>query len=356
MFNVSRNGAKARQLLVFFALGALALAGLAQGSQSQLLPEQRSNATRVVIVQDNEATEAFEPRIERLRPMVEHGLRTLAGKTSVAAAWLSLISTQDIVGLKVYCGPGSASGTRPAVVAAVIESLLKAHIATNHIIVWDRRLVDLKNSGFDELAARYGVLMEACSADSYDPKVFYENSLLGRLMWGDSHFGNESETVARKSFVSTLVSKRITKIVNITPMLNHHTAGVCGNLYSLAMGSVDNTARFESDYSRLATAVPEIYALPALGDHVVLNIVDALICQYQGEQTTLLHYSTVLNQLRFSKDPVALDLLSIQELDKQRRAAGISSSHTNSMELFENASLLELGTSDPQNIRIEMVR
>ena len=102
--------------------------------------------------------------------------------------------------------------------------------------------------------------------------------------------------------------------------------------------------------------MPEIYALPALGDHVVLNIVDALICQYQGEQTTLLHYSTVLNQLRFSKDPVALDLLSIQELDKQRRAAGISSSHTNSMELFENASLLELGTSDPQNIRIEMVR
>ena len=98
----------------------------------------------------------------------------IAGKTSVAAAWLSLISTQDIVGLKVYCGPGSASGTRPAVVAAVIESLLKAHVATNHIIVWDRRLVDLKNSGFDELAARYGVLMEACSADSYDQKVFYE--------------------------------------------------------------------------------------------------------------------------------------------------------------------------------------
>ena len=137
---------------------------------------------------------------------------------------------------------------------------------------------------------------------------------------------------------------------------SHNSAGVCGNLYGLAMGSVDNTARFEADPQHMATAVPEIYALESLGDKVVLSIVDALICQYQGEQTTLLHYATSLNQLRFSKDPVALDVLSIQELDKQRKAAGMSSTHTNSMELFENASLLELGTSDPQNIRVEMVR
>ena len=357
MFKVSRNRLfKARELLIAFAWGALPLVGLAQSSQSQLLPEQRSTATRVVIVQNSEATDAFEPRLELVRPMIEHGLTALTGKSTVASAWLSLISTQDIVGLKVYCGPGAASGTRPAVVAAVIESLLKAHIATNHIIVWDKRLVDLKNSGFDELAAHYGVLMEACSAVPYDSKVFYENSLLGKLMWGDSQFGNESETVARKSFVSTLLTKRITKIVNITPLLNHHTGGVCGNLFSLATGSVDNVVRFETAYSRLATTVPEIYALPALGDHVALNIVDALICQYQGEQTTLLHYASILNQIRFSKDPVALDVLSIQELDKQRRAAGISLAHTNSMELFENASLLELGTSDPQNIRVEMVR
>jgi len=81
-----------------------------------------------------------------------------------------------------------------------------------------------------------------------------------------------------------------------------------------------------------------------------------LICQYQGEQTTLLHYASSLKQIRFSKDPLALDVLSIQELDKQRKAAGMSSTHTNSMELFENASLLELGTSDPQNIRVELVR
>jgi hypothetical protein len=138
-------------------------------------------------------------------------------------------------------------------------------------------------------------------------------------------------------------------------LLNHHTAGVCGSLFSLALGSVDNTLRFETDYGRLATAIPEIYALPLLGDRVVLNIVDALICQYQGEQTTLLHYSTTLNEIRFSKDPVALDVLSNRELEKQRKAAHMFSK-TNSLELFQNASLLELGTSDPLNIRVEVLR
>ena len=46
---------------------------------------------------------------------------------------------------------------------------------------------------------------------------------------------------------------------------------------SLALGSVDNSMRFELEPARIATAVPEIYALPALSDHVVLNMMDALL-------------------------------------------------------------------------------
>jgi hypothetical protein len=147
----------------------------------------------------------------------------------------------------------------------------------------------------------------------------------------------------------------MTKIINITPLLNHNTAGVSGNLYGLTMGSVDNTMRFESEPSRLAGAVPEIYALPVLGDRVVLNVVDALICQYEGGQHGLLHYSTVLNQLRFSRDPVALDVLSIKELDRQRRATRAPNVRPN-LELYRNAALLELGVSDVTRIAVETLK
>jgi hypothetical protein len=118
------------------------------------------------------------------------------------------------------------------------------------------------------------------------------------------------------------------------------------------MGSIDNSLRFDMDAGRLAQAVPEVYALPQLSDRVVLNIVDALICQYEGEHLGLLHYSAPLNELRFSLDPVALDVLSMQELERQRRAAGNFPS-TNRFELYSNASLLELGISEPASIRIE---
>jgi hypothetical protein len=157
---------------------------------------------------------------------------------------------------------------------------------------------------------------------------------------------------ARKSHVTRLLTGRITKIINVAPLLNHNRAGVSGLLYSLALGSVDNTLRFENHASRLATAVPEIIALPEIGDRVVLNLVDALICQYQGEQRSLLHYSTRLNQIRFGFDPVALDVLSLREIQNQRRLADIASTKTN-LELYENAALMELGVADERRIIID---
>jgi hypothetical protein len=187
----------------------------------------------------------------------------------------------------------------------------------------------------------------------YDEKTYYETALLGKLVWGDSEFGIKAEGVGRKSFLSRLVTTQMTRIINVTPLLNHNDAGVSGNLWSLAMGSVDNTLRFESSPRRLSEAVPEIFALPSLSDRVVLNIVDALMCQYEGSETQLLQYSTELNQLWFSTDPVALDVLALRELERQRQLLSAPSG-TSNRELYENAALLELGVADFS--RIDSVR
>ena len=306
---------------------------------------------KVVIVQDPLATDAFQPNQGRVRAMVDRGITTLTGKTKVADAWLSLLSTNDTVGIKVFSEPGPNSGTRPAVVAAVIEELLAAGLPAQHITIWDKHQTDLRLAGYYDLAKQLGVRVAGSAESGYDEKVFYDTPLLGNLVWGDLEFGKKGEGIGRKSFVSKLVTTQMTKIINITPMMNHNEAGVFGNLFSLATGSVDNTVRFESEHDRLATAIPEIYALPALSDHVVLNITDALICQYLGEERSLLHYSAILNELRFSRDPVALDVLSVQELERQRKLAKVQEIKTNT-DLFTNAALLELGVADPKNIDI----
>lgn len=313
---------------------------------------QASARARVVIVRDAQATRTFQADAGVVRAMVQRGLTQLTGQPNAPAAWRSLVSIQDVVGLKVFAGPGPTSGTRPEVVAAVVEGLLSAGLAASNIVIWDKRVEDLRHAGFSELARGYGVRVAGSAAAGYDEATAYDAPLLGNLAWGDLEFGSKGEGVGRKSFVSKLISRELTKIINIAPLLNHNAAGVCGNLYGLAVGSVDNTWRFETSPVRLAEAVPEIYALPELSDRVVLNIVDALLCQYQGHQRGLLHYSTVLNEIRLSRDPVALDVLSLEEVAAQRERAGMPAGRIN-LELYQNAALLELGVADPLRIDVQ---
>src|SRR5262249_40917679 len=206
--------------------------------------------------------------------------------------------------------------------------------------------------GYSELAKRYGIRIAGSQQAGYDENAYYDMPLPSTLVWGDLEFGKKGGSIGRESFVTKLLTEDIWKMINIIPLLSDYPSGVTGNLYSLAMGSVDNTIRFEKEAGNLAQAVPEIYALTNLSDHVVLNITDALICQYEGEERGLLHYSAVLNQLRFSRDPVALDLLSLKELDAQRRAANAPKVKPNP-DLYDNAALLWLGVANTNQIDIE---
>ncbi|MCX8089997.1 MAG: DUF362 domain-containing protein [Verrucomicrobiae bacterium] len=311
-----------------------------------------SARSRVIVVEDAGATEAFKPRAERVADMLARGLTALTGKPTAREAWLSLVSTQDVVGVRVYSVPGPDAGTRPAVAAAIVRGLLDAGVPATQIVIWDKSERDLRDGGFMALARELGVRVAGSAEAGYDAEHFYEQPLIGTLVWGDLEFGQSGEGVGRRSFVSKLLTRELTRIINVPPLQNHRLAGVAGNLYGLAMASVDNTQRFEREAARLAQAVPEIYALPEVGDRVVLNIVDALLCQYEGGPRGLLHYSTVLNQLRLSRDPVALDVLSLRELERQRRAARAPFVKPN-LELYRNAELLELGVSDPDRIDVE---
>src|SRR5438309_830875 len=88
---------------------------------------------RVVTVSDRDATEAFRPRPERIQTMVERGITRVTGKSTPRDAWLSLVSTQDVVGIKVFSLPGPNSGTRPAVAAAVAQGLIAAGLPPANI-------------------------------------------------------------------------------------------------------------------------------------------------------------------------------------------------------------------------------
>jgi hypothetical protein len=320
-------------------------------------PSLPGTNTLVVSVENPAAISDFQPNDAVVQSMVDRGLTNLTQQPTIAQAWHSLITTQDVIGIKVFSEPGELSGTRPAVVAAVVRSLLAAGVPTNHIIIWDQNEKELRAAGFFRVGAQLHVRVAGAVQAGYDPANFYlpDTVIIGHLVWGDLEFGRTNLDVGRKSFVTQLVTRQMTRIISIAPLLNHDAAGTCGHLYSLALGSVDNTMRFDDDPQRLAVAVPEIYALPVLGDRVVLNITDALIAQYAGGPGGLLQYSIVPDQLWFSRDPVALDVLAIKELERERHALNAPTSRSN-LELYLNATLLQLGTSDPAKIHVEKIK
>lgn len=331
-------------------LAALAIpAGAASDFFKPYLPGHRA---RVVIVANTNALSELKPVPAVVHQMVDRGIQSFTGRTNTAEAWLSLVHTNDVIGIKVYSAPGRVAGTRPAVVEGVILGLLQANIPATNIVIWDKRINDLAEAGYYHLKERYNVRIAGSITTGWDPKIYYDNPLAGKLIWGDLEFGKTDEAATRHSHVTRLLTGEITRIINVSPMLNDNEARVAGCLYSLASGSVDNFLRFEGDSYRLEVAVPEICALEAVGDRVAINLVDALLAQYEGGQRSLLHYSSPLCQLRFSRDPVALDLLSARELS-ELRAVPLSDTIRTNYTLFNNAALVRLGIADTNRIDIE---
>jgi hypothetical protein len=313
---------------------------------------------RVAVVHDNHLLNAFQPDDARVEAAFNRGLTYFTGRTTVSNAWLSLVSKKDIVGIKVFSTPGQVSGTRPAVVAAIVRGLQAAGLPSDHIIIWDRHAVDLQNAGYYELGRKLGVLVVGAAEAGYDSNAFYlpDSPVVGQLVWGDLEFGitNKDLSIGKKSFISKLVSQHITKIISVAPLMNENSAGVCGHFFSLGLGSVDNTRRFEGNADRLAVALPEIYALPLIGDRVVLNVTDALLAQYEGGPQGYLQFSVVRDEIWLGSDPVALDTMALKELMLQRQLLNAPVLPTN-FAIYTNATLLELGVNDPSRIKMEKV-
>jgi hypothetical protein len=334
------------------------LAGLGRAVAMDYAPAPATNpVARVVVAQGDHLLQAFLPDEAQLAPVFERGLTDFTRTTTALAAWRTLVKTNDVVGIKVFSEPGPLMGTRPALVAVLVRSLLAAGVPTNRIIIWDKRADDLHQAGFDRLGAELGVAVVGALETGYDTNVFYlpDSPVMGSLVWGDSEFQQKGEGLGKKSYVSRLVSQRLTKIISVAPLINEPAAGVCGHFYSLGLGSVDNTRRFEGDAGRLAVALPELIALPQLGDRVALYVTDALLGQSQGGPASFLQYSTVLNEVWFSHDPVALDMLAMQQVVQEQKVGHAPPLKMN-FEIYTNAALLQLGIQNPARIQVETVR
>ena len=106
-------------------------------------PDGATEPARILAVSDEAALDRFVPNEGVVELMFESLLQGFTNTAHPKEAWEQFLQPEDVVGIKVLCEPGRLSGTRPAVVKAVIRSLGKAGVAPSRVVVWDLSLIHI---------------------------------------------------------------------------------------------------------------------------------------------------------------------------------------------------------------------
>jgi hypothetical protein len=123
-----------------------------------------------------------------------------------------------------------------------------------------------------------------------------------------------------KSFFSNIVTRDITKLVNIAVLKHNEDSGVTWAAKNIALGVTTNKVRFHLDYC--ATAIPMILNHPCIKDKAVLHIGEAAkisTVSVAGAQMV------IDNRIFFSRDPVAMDRIGLDILEEKRGEMGLES-------------------------------
>lgn len=319
--------------------------------------------SKVVYALDSNVIRATAINPAIVQRMVDSLIVALTQKPTPAQAWASLITPKDVVGIKVSTGGGPTSGTHPAVVDAIVTGLRAAGVPANRIIVWDKNYGDLIAAGFRPDAANYR-LRWIDAASGYDPDAILTAPVLGKLIWGDSKFGRRDlarkvdllsggDQLSSQSFYAKVLSKEVTKVINVPSLQDSFLTGINGALASMTIQNIDNWRRFTKEPMYGDPYLAEIYADPVIHDKVVLTILDALYLQFAGGPFSNPNFAVPYHSLFASRDPVAIDATARRLIDEQR-AVNKLPSVKDLTGYLDSAQQMGLGNDDDD--QIELVR
>ena len=251
-----------------------------------------------------------------VRDMMARGMRALTGAATTADAWRRFFEPADIVGIKVNCGGYPHCVSAYEIVADVVRQLMGIGVPAPQIYLYERFQNQIDEVNYAPHLPEGVQIVAAERANrnvdnsGYDPATYLEADLFG-----------EEDT---RSNMMRLVSRRLTKIINIPNMKDHGATGVTGCLKNIAYGSFSNVARtHQRGKSHTYSVVGALAAIEPLRSRTVLQIMDGLRAVWHGgpfARTT--RYVFYPRQIMFGTDPVAIDRLLLDIIESERRARG----------------------------------
>ena len=297
--------------------------------------------------------------------MLRKSMLELTGQKNLKKAWRMFVKPGEKIGLKVNPVAGKLLFTSHAVVQSVVKQLTECGIDRKDIIIWDRRDMELKDTGF--INDNYpGITIRGTEYQDEKGSFVDENGkLLGErnidkefYYWADVEGEYDSETMpymvngGKFSYFTKIVTKEVDKIINL-PILKNAGGSITNAMKNLAFGSVSNTGRLHAQLWNDTCA--EVCAFSPLRDKVVLNICDGLRGCFNGGPGANPQFICNFNSMLVSTDPVAMDRIGYDIIAEKRIAEGIQkASAPESMTFLKMATDLGLGISDKSKIDLKV--
>ena len=321
---------------------------------------------KVVIARDPNSVIDDVPVESVAYAMIAKSMLELTGAARTEDAWRLFVSLGEKIGLKVNPVAGRLLSTSHAVVQSVVRQLTESGIDRKDILIWDRRDMELKDTGFT--AENYpGITIRGTECQDSGGSFTDENGkLYGErnidkewYYWADVEGEYDAETMpymingGKYSYFTKIVTREVDKIINI-PVLKNAGASITNAMKNLAFGSVTNTGRLHASLWNETCA--EVCAFSPLRDKVVLNISDGLRGCFNGGPGASPQFICNYNTILVSSDPVAMDRIAYDIVAAKRIEEGIQREPTPGVLSFLSmASSLGLGIADKERIDLRIV-
>lgn len=273
-----------------------------------------------------------------VRRMLEQGMKELTGERSLPAAWARFIDPIDVVGIKINPSGAPACCSSPEIVREIISGLQSIEVPARNIIVYDRYGYEMDVGSYQALIPPevriVGIQDGFVDSTGYDPNVYCQANFFG-----------EWET---RSYMASVVAHEVSKIINVPTMKDHSASGVTGCLKNLGYGTFNNVARsHRAPYSFTDPLIGVMCSVEPLRSKAVLHIMDGMRQVWHGGPLTQVQdFIHPAGTLYLGTDPVAIDTLELEAIEKKRREEGAPSvwEHDpksitpNSQEFYHNSS------------------
>jgi len=171
---------------------------------------------RVVEIADQQAIISNRVSQTVVQRMLDHALCELTGVQDVRVAWSKFVEPKDIVGIKINPSGAPACCSSPEIVRAIVAGVQSAGVPLKNIHVYDRYAYEIDIGSYQTLVPLgvrvVGIQDRKLDASGYDSNIYCEANFFG-----------EWET---RSYMASIVSSDLTKIINVPTMKDHSAAGV----------------------------------------------------------------------------------------------------------------------------------